>query len=812
MKKNKNLFLYPLIALLAAIVIYFLYPLYHPNSSINPGVNVNGIKKITETLLTDQKISMDKSAINVYTAKNQTLIKDVQRKYGLKKGNVLLSKIFPAYFFEVNLVKENELSLSSDSNKKDKKVSDDRSSEENLVNFDFRGKVINLNRVVVDSLESANIEQPEAKQLVEEFARKYSGIYDKIKNASSKDSTINKFNDSNKNGAQLVRVIHKFSWEVKDSAVSAIIKVNATVTGSLITKFSVDYSITGIISQKDENTVVSIVEVIVYLIIMIVIAITGYKKIRAFEIGYKNAFLMAVVSGISFAVFIVMQTGSEFKAEVWIPVVATFIFWGGLVFVIWAVAEAVVRELWKEKFHTFDVIMKGDILNSKVGENIIIGGCFGIVMLALYLILISFLDKFINIQAAPGDEVLRMYANKFVFLYFFNFNLHFVVFYFMVFIAFIFTSLNKKYLKTLSASALTILLWGLSHKSDISPFYYSVLVQIFIGTVILYIFNKYEVFTAIFAMSTFSFLVNFLPLFFIQNTTFNNLQILPVLAIGGILIYAITSLNTKDLITDIKSILPVYAEHITERQRLQRELEIAREVQMSFLPRKNPEFKGLDIAAMCVPAMEVGGDYYDFIEFDNDRIGIVVGDVSGKGTQAAFYMTLSKGFLKAIAKTSSSPKEVLIKMNNMFYENVDRGTFITMVIGIFDIRKKELTISSAGHNPTLFKDASSKTTKYVVSKGLALGLEKGEIFGKTIDEIKLPFFKDDTFVFFTDGFNEAMNKKREEFGDEKMLETLSAAQVLSSGDILENYFKVVSEHIGKAVQHDDMSMVVVRIK
>jgi len=812
MKKNKNLFLYTLIALPAAIVIYFLYPLYHPNSSINPELNVNGIKKITETLLTDQKISMDKSAINVYTAKNQTLIKDVQRKYGLKKANVLLSKIFPAYFFEVNLVKENEITLSSDSNKKDKKGADDRSSEENLVNFDFRGKVINLNRVLVDSLESANIEQPEAKQLVEEFARKYSGIYDKIKNASSKDSTINKFNDSNKNGAQLVRVIHKFSWEVKDSAVSAIIKVNATVTGSIITKFSVDYSITGLITQKDENTVVSIVEAIVYLIIIIVIAVTGYKKIRAFEIGYKNALLMGVVSGISFAVFIVMQAGSEIKGEIWIPVVATFIFWGGFVFVIWAVAEAVVRELWKEKFHTFDVIMKGDILNSKVGENIIIGGCFGIVMLAIYLILISFLDKFINIQAAPGDEVLRMYANKFVFLYFFNFNLHFVVFYFMVFIAFIFTSLNKKYLKTLSASALTILLWGLSHKSDISPFYYSVLVQIFIGTVILYIFNKYEVFTAIFAMSTFAFLVNFLPLFFVQNTTFNNLQILPVLAIGGILIFAITSLSTKDLITDINSILPVYAEHITERQRLQRELEIAREVQMSFLPRKNPEFKGLDIAAMCVPAMEVGGDYYDFIEFDNDRFGIVVGDVSGKGTQAAFYMTLSKGFLKAIAKTSSSPKEVLIKMNNMFYENVDRGTFITMVIGIFDIRKKELTISSAGHNPTLVKDASNKTTKYVVSKGLALGLEKGEIFGKTIDEIKLPFFKDDTFVFFTDGFNEAMNKKREEFGDEKMLDTLSAAQVLSSGDILENYFKVVNEHIGKAVQHDDMSMVVVRIK
>lgn len=812
MKKNKNLFIYPLLALAGAVIIYLLYPAYHPNSSIKPQVNVNGIKKQTEKLLAEQKIPFDKSAINVFTAKNQTLIKDAQRKFGLKKANELISRFLPAYFFEVNMTNVGEVTISSDSNRKDKKGRDDKPSDENLINYDFRGKVINFNRILHDSLESPNIDIAAAKLMVEDFAKKYTGIYDKIKSSGSKDSTINKFNDSNKNGSQLVRVIHKFSWEVPDSLTSSKIKINATVTGSAITKFSVEYNIEGLTAQNDENTVITIIELIFYLLIFILMGVTGYKKIRAFEIGYKNALLVGILSGISFGVFIAMQMGSDVKSEIWIPIIATFVFWSGVVFVLWAVTEAVVRELWKEKFFTFDILMKGDFLNSKIGRNIIVGGSSGIILLALYLVMLAFLDKFINIQAAPNDEVIRMFSNKYVFLYFFNFNLHFSVFYLMVFIAFIFTTLNKKYLKTLTASLITILFWGLSHKNDFSPMYYSIIVQFLMGAVILFVFYKYDVFTALFAMCTFSFASNFMTLFVGGNSASISWQIIPLFAAAVILIYAVVSVGTKDLVTDINSILPVYAVHITERQRLQRELEIAREVQMSFLPRKNPEFTGLDIASKCVPAMEVGGDYYDFIEFDNNQVGVVVGDVSGKGTQAAFYMTLSKGFLKAIAKTSSSPKEVLIKMNNMFYENVDRGNFITMVIGIFDMNEKKFVYSSAGHNPVLYKKNEDKTTGTLPSKGMALGLEKGDIFAKTISEHSIPFSADDVFVFYTDGFTEAMNKKREEFGDEKMQNLLNLAERIPSVEILDEYFKAANSHIGKAVQHDDMSMVVVRIK
>jgi len=244
---------------------------------------------------------------------------------------------------------------------------------------------------------------------------------------------------------------------------------------------------------------------------------------------------------------------------------------------------------------------------------------------------------------------------------------------------------------------------------------------------------------------------------------------------------------------------------------MQRELEIARDVQMSFLPVKNPEFRGLDIAAKCLPALEVGGDYYDFVKLDENKLGIIIGDVSGKGTQAAFYMTLAKGFVKALSKTINSPSEFLIKINELFYENVERGTFISMIYGIFDLKEKTLTFSRAGHNPVLARQSSKKEIELLNPVGLALGLEKGQIFGKTIREIKVDMCPGDTFVFYTDGFTEAMNKYKMEFTEERLKETIALNADLPANELLLKTIENVNIFMGKALQHDDMTMVIVKV-
>jgi serine phosphatase RsbU (regulator of sigma subunit) len=280
---------------------------------------------------------------------------------------------------------------------------------------------------------------------------------------------------------------------------------------------------------------------------------------------------------------------------------------------------------------------------------------------------------------------------------------------------------------------------------------------------------------------------------------------------AGVILIAIAGYFTKDKITDLDSITPVFVKNINERQRMQRELEIARDVQMSFLPKSNPDFKGLDIAAKCYPALEVGGDYYDFVRLSDNKIGIIIGDVSGKGTQAAFYMTLTKGFLKAISKTSESPSEVLKLMNELFYDNVERGTFISMIYGIFDNEKKIFKLARAGHNPVIVRNSAQGNVEMLNPTGLALGLEKGILFGKTISELEIKYSDKDVFVFYTDGFTEAMNKKQEEFTEERLLTSVHKLKELNAEDSISIIYKEVKEFIGKTPQHDDMTIVVVKV-
>ena len=232
---------------------------------------------------------------------------------------------------------------------------------------------------------------------------------------------------------------------------------------------------------------------------------------------------------------------------------------------------------------------------------------------------------------------------------------------------------------------------------------------------------------------------------------------------------------------------------------------------MSFLPKENPKIKGIDIASICIPAFEVGGDYYDFIQLSENKFGIIIGDVSGKGTQAAFYMTLTKGFLKALAKQSDSPSEVLSKMNELFYENVERGRFISMIYAVVDLEKKIIKIARAGHNPVILHDVSGKVN-LISPNGLALGLEKGPLFRKVISEFEEKLEPGKNFIFYTDGFTEAANKKDEEFGVERLSEIAMQNYNKSADEILNEIIKDVQKFIGKAKQHDDMTMVMLKVE
>jgi serine phosphatase RsbU (regulator of sigma subunit) len=208
----------------------------------------------------------------------------------------------------------------------------------------------------------------------------------------------------------------------------------------------------------------------------------------------------------------------------------------------------------------------------------------------------------------------------------------------------------------------------------------------------------------------------------------------------------------------------------------------------------------------------VGGDYYDFVELGQNRLGVVIGDVSGKGTQAAFYMTLTKGFLRAMANMSDSPAYVLSQLNRLFYQNVRRGVFISMIYGIFDMDAGELIMARAGHNPVVMRQQHDHSLQNIHPRGLALGMEKGEAFDQLIQEIRIPYQPKDLFVFYTDGFTEAMNSDKEEYGEARFQATINRRSAESAATIMDGVFSDVQQFVGKTPQSDDMTIIVVKIR
>jgi hypothetical protein len=256
---------------------------------------------------------------------------------------------------------------------------------------------------------------------------------------------------------------------------------------------------------------------------------------------------------------------------------------------------------------------------------------------------------------------------------------------------------------------------------------------------------------------------------------------------------------------------PDYVTEQRERGRLQRELEIAREVQRSFLPARMPDAPGLDIAARCIAAEDVGGDYYDVIRLGERRLALVIGDVSGKGIQASFFMTLAKGFLQTLARETDSPAEVLRRANRLFVANAPRGTFISLIYGVFDLEERTFTFARAGHNPVILKRSPNQTADFLQPAGLAIGLTDRRIFDETIKEETVSLRPGDTLVLYTDGFSEAMDRAKTLYTDERIAEHVAASNSHSAADLLDALVDDVNAYAAGAGQHDDMTAVVVKV-
>jgi serine phosphatase RsbU (regulator of sigma subunit) len=233
---------------------------------------------------------------------------------------------------------------------------------------------------------------------------------------------------------------------------------------------------------------------------------------------------------------------------------------------------------------------------------------------------------------------------------------------------------------------------------------------------------------------------------------------------------------------------------------------------MSLLPGKTlSTVPGIRVAALCIPATEVGGDYYDVLPLSDTRMGVLVADVSGKGTSAALYMAELKGLVLSLSRIYDSPARLLVEANRILAESMDSRTFVTMTYAVVDTEARAMRFARAGHNPLIHLEAECGKTRVLTPPGLGLGLDRGEGFEQVLREEEVPLAPGDFFLFFTDGLSEAMNERSELFGESRLRRILEDGEGLSSEQIRERILGEVERFVGDAAPHDDLTMVVLKV-
>lgn len=245
------------------------------------------------------------------------------------------------------------------------------------------------------------------------------------------------------------------------------------------------------------------------------------------------------------------------------------------------------------------------------------------------------------------------------------------------------------------------------------------------------------------------------------------------------------------------------------QDRLQRELAVAGTIQRHSLPRSNPIVDGLDIAGVCISATEVGGDYYDYLELGEGKLGVLVGDVSGKGTSAALYMSKLQGIIRALKHLHHAPAQLLVAVNDLIYGMIERNSFITLTYAIFDLRERQALLCRAGHNATL--RLMDHDHHLLIPRGLGLGLAPRDIFAREIEELTLPLNSHETFVFYSDGLVEARNLSGQEFGEENLVRMVAQHCDLHAEPLKQKIIEEAQKFVGYAKQHDDMTVLVAKV-
>lgn len=631
------------------------------------------------------------------------------------------------------------------------------------------------------------------------------------------------------------RTDHLFRWKKTSDFDDSFVEMIVIIQGDELGQFQIQYQIpehasTGIKRQSGiEYFFDNVISVTILFFIGLIALFTFLKKYHEGEVEVRTATIVFTVLIAAFVLEAIQRfrlNASGFEIGDLSPDGIGLFFFILLVLIIrpivsffgfaaWSVGESFGREQHGKAFAPIDGMVNGHFFTLDYARSTLQGLCCGFISLGLiavcFWISLRFLGCTTRISGyqnvcplflspmSPlltaisgsllGEMVFRLFGNLFV-----HRHLH------LKFLAVILTAVFWAFYAPG--------FWGI--RISLFPVEFELIVWFLIGLLYGFLFWKYDLLTVIFASFVTIGVVQTLPLI----TSTSDVLVWEGWITFGLMFLTLIPMGIgflkKDTFSFHTDSIPAHIRRITERVRMTKELEIAKQVQMKLLPKKNPLVPGFEISGRCLPAQETGGDYFDFIDLGPSRLGIVIGDVSGKGVPAAIYMTLTKGMVQSHSESFLSPREVMMKVNRLLYQTIDGASFVSLFYAILDHSKRTVIYSRAGHNPAIWFKESGGNCQYLEPDGIALGLDSGVTFNRVIEERKIIMQKGDLLVFYTDGFTEAMNWKKEEYGELRLAKIVGEHHDKPVDLIHDAVMSDVRKFVKDAPQHDDMTMVFIR--
>jgi len=246
-----------------------------------------------------------------------------------------------------------------------------------------------------------------------------------------------------------------------------------------------------------------------------------------------------------------------------------------------------------------------------------------------------------------------------------------------------------------------------------------------------------------------------------------------------------------------------------EKKRLDHDLEIAREIQSILLPSRPPSVPGYELSGLNIPARQVSGDYFDYIRMDPTRLGVTIADVSGKGIPASLIMAMCRSVIRSEAVSKTSASEVLRRVNRQLYPDIKEDMFISMAYIILDADGRKVTLARAGHDAPLLYRAGTGEVEKLNPKGMALGIDSGEVFNRVCADYSFGLEKGDCILLYTDGATEALDQEGNEYGIPRLVQSLQASAPHGAASVVKYIAEDVRAFAGSFPQHDDITLIAI---